>query len=72
MIKIINLNEKTLEEIKINENNCINCKKCIREIGCPAITTDEGRVHIEPSLCYGCGLCSQICPVHAISGGDSK
>ena len=54
------------------QDSCINCKKCIREIGCPAITTDEGRVHIEPSLCYGCGLCSQICPVHAISGGDSK
>lgn len=29
MIKIINLNEKTLEEIKINENNCINCKNAI-------------------------------------------
>ena len=54
------------------QDSCINCKKCIREIGCPAIMADGGKVRIEPSLCYGCGLCSQICPVHAISGGDSK
>ena len=53
-------------------DSCINCKKCIREIGCPAIMTENGRVHIEPSLCYGCGLCSQVCPVHAISGGETK
>ena len=48
-------------------DKCINCKKCINELGCPAITVNEGRVVIEPSLCTGCGLCAQVCPVSAIS-----
>ena len=48
-------------------DKCINCKKCINELGCPAITVNEGKVVIEPSLCTGCGLCVQVCPVGAIS-----
>ncbi len=46
--------------------NCINCKKCIRELGCPAITIQDGKVTIEASLCYGCGVCKSVCPVGAI------
>lgn len=51
----------------IDSEKCINCKKCINELGCPAITVNEGSVVIEPSLCTGCGLCTQVCPVGAIS-----
>ena len=47
---------------------CVNCRKCIREIGCPALTTADGAVTIDRNLCTGCGLCSHICPVHAIGG----
>ena len=54
-------------KMKIGES-CIGCKKCIREIGCPAIVVKDGQVTIEEGLCTGCGLCSQICPVHAIGG----
>lgn len=50
---------------EINES-CIGCKKCIREIGCPAISVTGGAVRIEPSLCYGCGLCVYVCPAAAI------
>ncbi len=50
-------------------DKCIQCKKCIREIGCPALITIDGKVCIDKGLCTGCGLCSQICPVNAI-GGD--
>ena len=51
----------------IDSDKCINCKKCIRELGCPAITVNDGKVVIEPSLCTGCGLCTQVCLVSAIS-----
>ena len=50
----------------INKEKCIGCKKCIRELGCPAIVLEEGRPVIEKSLCYGCGVCAQVCPVSAI------
>lgn len=57
---------KPLPPLKINEN-CINCKLCIREIGCPAIGKAEKAVKIDAMLCDGCGLCTQICPKQAIS-----
>ncbi len=58
---------KPVGKMKI-QDSCISCKKCMKEIGCPAIVMKEGKVTIEESLCTGCGLCSQICPVGAIGG----
>ena len=52
--------------------NCINCKKCIRETGCPALITADGKVAIDKNLCTGCGLCAQICPVEAIGGEECE
>ena len=74
MMKIINLNEKTLEEIKINENNCINCKKCYNS--CPMmskyssspkelmkkIITDKGVDKNIPYSCSSCAVCNLKCP----------
>lgn len=56
--------------VTIDENKCIQCKKCIRSLGCPGIVTENGKVKIEQSLCTGCGLCTQVCPTKAIMGGD--
>lgn len=56
--------------LHVKAETCINCKKCIRELGCPAIVIHDGQVQIDSSLCTGCTLCSQVCPVHAITGGD--
>lgn len=56
--------------LHVETDTCINCKKCIRELGCPAIVIHDGQVQIDSSLCTGCRLCSQVCPVHAITGGD--
>lgn len=47
-------------------NSCINCKKCIHEIGCPALVLENGRVAIDSSLCTGCGLCKSVCPAGAL------
>lgn len=46
--------------------NCLNCGKCIKEIGCPGLIRVSGQVTIDSNLCTGCGLCAQICPVDAI------
>ena len=54
----------------VAEEKCVGCKKCIRELGCPALILKEGKAFIDESLCTGCTLCEQICPVGAISGGD--
>lgn len=53
-------------------DSCIGCKKCIKELGCPAVVLNSGKVEIEPSLCFGCGICAQVCPVLAIKGGALK
>lgn len=63
---------KPEKQYTISSEKCINCKKCIRELGCPAITVNEGRVEIEPSLCFGCGICTSVCPVNAIGGGSDE
>ena len=54
------------------DKNCIKCGRCIREIGCPAITPDaQGYAVIGASLCTGCGLCANLCPVDAIKEGET-
>ncbi len=53
----------------VDQDKCIGCKKCVQELGCPAIVLDNNKVRIEKALCYGCSLCEAICPVNAIKGG---
>lgn len=55
----------------IDSVKCINCKKCINSLGCPGLVIKDGKAAIEASLCTGCGLCSQVCPVNAIGGGEN-
>ena len=69
---------KPLGRAKVSQEACRKCKKCIREIGCPALVTREGSVVIDTAQCTGCGLCAQVCPFGAIEvsrrpdGGASK
>lgn len=51
---------------QVDARTCRKCKVCIRELGCPAIVTEKEEVRIDPSLCYGCGVCSEVCPFDAI------
>ena len=59
---------KSGKPAQIEESKCIQCKKCIRTLGCPAIMLQDGKVQIEQALCTGCGLCAQVCPTVAIGG----
>lgn len=58
--------ERPKATYEVKQDTCRKCQACIRELGCPAIITEEGTVEIDETLCYGCGLCSQVCPFHAI------
>ena len=55
----------------VDDAKCIGCRKCMRELGCPALVlaADGRKARIDASLCTGCTLCEQICPAGAISGG---
>ncbi|WP_405733569.1 indolepyruvate ferredoxin oxidoreductase subunit alpha [Anaerovibrio slackiae] len=56
----------------VDSSKCINCRKCIRELGCPALIIRDNQVVIDETLCTGCGLCSQVCPVQAIGGASHE
>ena len=56
----------------VDPNKCISCGKCIKELGCPAIILKDNKAFIDESLCTGCTLCQQVCPVNAISGGGGN
>ncbi|MCD6118068.1 indolepyruvate ferredoxin oxidoreductase subunit alpha [bacterium] len=56
----------------VDLDKCIGCKTCF-QVSCPAIglsdeKTDKGlnKSHIDASLCTGCSVCAQVCPVNAI------
>lgn len=57
------LNKKHAPGVTVE--NCRNCGAC-STIGCPAILKGQDSVSIDASLCVGCGLCSQLCPHHAL------
>lgn len=58
---------KPQTNLTVENEKCIGCNRCIKELGCPAIVLSDKKAYIEPSMCYGCGICSQVCPVGAIS-----
>ncbi len=47
-------------------DKCKNHRTCIDELACPAFFLKDGRVNIDPQLCWGCAVCVQICPEKAI------
>ncbi|MBC7095410.1 4Fe-4S binding protein, partial [Thermococcus sp.] len=60
---------------QVNEEKCTGCRACINTYGCPAIYWDEEKkkARVEPTMCWGCGGCAQVCPFGAfepIEGGS--
>jgi indolepyruvate ferredoxin oxidoreductase alpha subunit len=45
---------------------CNACGVCVEHFGCPAISLTSERAEIDPILCYGCGVCEDVCPFDAI------
>jgi indolepyruvate ferredoxin oxidoreductase alpha subunit len=53
-------------QVRVKPENCNLCELCIIQTGCPAIDVGQDTIVIDPSLCYGCGLCAQVCHRDAI------
>lgn len=60
-----------LKEVKhnppltVDAAKCRSCRMCMK-IGCPAIAMKDGKAKIDPTLCVGCGVCSQMCAFGAL------
>jgi MinD superfamily P-loop ATPase len=59
------------KKAKIVEDECIACDRCIEECRFDAISypvSENSNVpSVNPIFCEGCGVCSRVCPVEAIS-----
>ena len=62
---------KAKPALKVDADKCKACKACSR-IGCPAITTKNGKAFVDATLCVGCGVCTQLCAFDAFVGGDAE
>lgn len=51
----------------IDADKCIGCRKCTKT-GCPALRFDKAtkKASIDTTMCRGCEICVQVCPVNAI------
>jgi dihydropyrimidine dehydrogenase (NAD+) subunit PreA len=52
---------------RVDEQSCNGCGICLKPAHCLAISINNDRAVINGKECLGCGTCSFICPVHAIS-----
>ncbi len=55
--------------VSIDPAKCKRCTICVYKFGCPAIHHDRAKnlYYVDPDMCWGCGVCPQICPFDAIS-----
>ena len=51
--------------LSVNKDKCVGCKQCLK-IGCPAISTVDGKCVIDRNQCVGCGMCTEMCRLNAI------
>lgn len=50
----------------IKAEKCVACMACEKACGYYAIKVIDKKPIVNPSLCYGCGLCISVCPTNAL------
>jgi len=53
----------------IKQDVCKKCGNCLT-IGCPAIIMQDDVYRIDRGMCYGCGICRQVCSFGAIEATE--
>ncbi|MCJ7470291.1 indolepyruvate ferredoxin oxidoreductase subunit alpha [Candidatus Bathyarchaeota archaeon] len=61
----------TVKAFRITDK-CTDCMTCIKLLGCPALIIENGKVHIQETLCTACGLCASVCPYKTIEGEEAS
>lgn len=57
---------KAKPPLHVDHDACRGCRSCMK-IGCPALSFTGGKASINPTLCVGCGVCTQMCAFGAIT-----
>ena len=56
---------KTNPPLTTDKDKCTGCTACMK-IGCPAISMRDKKAGVDPTLCVGCGVCTQLCKFAAL------
>jgi indolepyruvate ferredoxin oxidoreductase alpha subunit len=55
-----------IPKFEIVPNKCRKCGICLYHFACPAMYVEGNNFKIDKNLCWGCGVCAQVCPYKAI------
>jgi indolepyruvate ferredoxin oxidoreductase alpha subunit len=55
--------------VEVSDAKCTGCAQCVKRLGCPALSMQDGKARVDETLCTGCGVCKTVCRFGALEGG---